>query len=172
VVTAVEVDNDAYHQARQNIANSPWPTITVYHQTIQSFNSEQPFDLVIANPPYFNHSLKGCNEARNIARHTDGLSFVELINTFKRLSHAGSRFSLILPTTEVALFIKLATQSGLYLNSHCEVKATPNKPISRNLMTFSYITTEVSHTSLCVRDANNDYSEAYISLCRAFYLKM
>ena len=114
----------------------------------------------------------GNNEARNIARHTDGLSFAELISAFKKLSHSGSTFSLILPTTEVAVFIELATQNGLFLNTHCQVKATPNKAISRNLMTFSYINQSIVESALCIKDNENNYSEDYITLCKAFYLKM
>jgi tRNA1Val (adenine37-N6)-methyltransferase len=171
-ITAVEIDDNAYAQALQNIANSPWPTIDIKHQTIQSFNSKTLFDLVISNPPYFSQSLKSGNAARNTARHTDSLSFEELINAFKQLSHKKSRFSLILPTVEATLFIELATHNGLYLNRHCQVKTTPNKPFSRSLMTFSYVKRDVSHSTLCIKDFEHSDSEDYIVLCRAFYLKM
>jgi len=171
-ITAVEIDENAYNQVLQNVANSPWPNIAIKHQTIQSFNSDAPFDVIISNPPYFNHSLKGNNAARNTARHTDGLSFEELINAFKRLSHSQSRFSLILPNTEALVFIELATQKGLYLNAHCQVKATPSKPISRSLMTFSYLESQTDNSTLCIRELNNNYTTDYITLCKAFYLKM
>ena len=74
-VSAVEVDETAYQQALQNCQQSPWPDISTYHQSIQQFEAAGLFDCVIANPPYFNQSLKGDNAARNTARHTDGLSF-------------------------------------------------------------------------------------------------
>jgi tRNA1Val (adenine37-N6)-methyltransferase len=171
-ITAVEIDEDAYTQALYNVAKSPWPNINIKHQTIQSFNSDIKFDVVIANPPYFNHSLKGENAARNTARHTDGLSFEALITSFKRLSHSGSRFSLILPKIEGTRFIALATQNGLYLNAHCEVKTTPNKEVSRSLMTFSYNNTHIPQSTLCIRELDNSYTTDYIALCNAFYLKM
>ncbi|ASM48913.1 tRNA1Val (adenine37-N6)-methyltransferase [Pseudoalteromonas espejiana DSM 9414] len=171
-ITAVEVDEAAYNQALKNCASSPWPNINIEHTTIQSFEHAKPFDVVISNPPYFNNSLKGESDTRNTARHTDGLSFDELINAFKRLSHSGSRFSLILPSIEGALFIKLATQNGLYLNVHCQVKATPNKDISRSLMTFSYVKSDIESSILCIRNLDNSYTVDYVALCKAFYLKM
>ena len=171
-ITAVEVDEHAYVQALQNVANSPWPTISITHQTIQRFSSEVKFDVVISNPPYFNHSLKGDDAARNTARHTDGLSFDELISAFKRLSHSGSRFSLILPNVEGALFIELATKNGLHLNTHCQIKATPNKEVSRSLMTFSYVKSDIESSILCIRNLDNTYTADYIALCKTFYLKM
>ena len=171
-ITAVEIDEAAYKQAQQNIASSPWPNITVKHTTIQAFEQAAPFDVVISNPPYFNRSLKGLSDARNTARHTDGLSFDELIHAYMRLSHEHSCFNVILPTTEAGLFIELATQNGLYLNAHCQVKTTPSKAFSRSLMRFSLVNTLPELTSLCIKDDNNRYSDDYIALCKAFYLKM
>jgi tRNA1Val (adenine37-N6)-methyltransferase len=171
-ITAVEIDEAAYKQAQQNIASSPWPNITVKHTTIQAFEQAAPFDVVISNPPYFNRSLKGLSDARNTARHTDGLSFDELIHAYMRLSHEHSCFNVILPTTEAGLFIDLAKQSGLYLNAHCQIKTTPSKAFSRSLMRFSLVNTLPELTSLCIKDENNRYSDDYIALCKAFYLKM
>ena len=171
-ITAVEIDEAAYKQAQQNIASSPWPNITVKHTTIQAFEQAAPFDVVISNPPYFNRSLKGLSDARNTARHTDGLSFDELIHAYMRLSHEQSCFNVILPTTEAGLFIELAKQNGLYLNAHCQVKTTPSKAFSRSLMRFSLVDTLPELTSLCIKDENNRYSDDYIALCKAFYLKM
>jgi len=171
-ITAVEIDEAAYKQAQQNIASSPWPNITVKHTTIQAFEQAAPFDVVISNPPYFNRSLKGLSDARNTARHTDGLSFDELIHAYMRLSHEHSCFNVILPTTEAGLFIELAKQSGLYLNAHCQIKTTPSKAFSRSLMRFSLVNTLPELTSLCIKDDNNRYSDDYIALCKAFYLKM
>ncbi|WP_213610686.1 methyltransferase [Pseudoalteromonas sp.] len=171
-VSAVEVDEAAYQQAVQNCQQSPWPDISIYHQPIQQFEAAGLFDCVIANPPYFNQSLKGDNAARNAARHTDGLSFAELLGAFRQLSHQHSRFNLILPTTEAQLFITLAQQQGLYLNRHCQVQAMPNKPFSRSLMTFSYEQSEISTTKLCIRADDNSYTPQYQALCREFYLKM
>jgi tRNA1Val (adenine37-N6)-methyltransferase len=171
-ITAVEIDEAAYKQAQQNIASSPWPNITVKHTTIQTFKQALPFDIVISNPPYFNHSLKGLNDARNTARHTDRLSFDELIHAYMRLSHKHSCFNVILPTTEAGIFIELAKQNGLYLNAHCQVKTTPSKAFSRSLMRFSLVNTLPELASLCIKDENNRYSDDYIALCKGFYLKM
>ena len=130
------------------------------------------FRSVISNPPYFNHSLKSDNAARSAARHTDGLSFAELIAAFKRLTHKQAHFNLILPSKEAQLFITLAQQQGLYLNAHCKVKTTPSKVFSRSLMRFSSIKTELQQTVLCIKDENNTYTADYVGLCKAFYLKM
>jgi len=92
-----------------------------------------------------------------------------LINS---LPHAFQRLLQPSKDTEAGLFIDLATQSGLYLNAHCQVKTTPSKAFSRSLMRFSLVNTLPELTSLCIKNDNNRYSDDYIALCKAFYLKM
>lgn len=171
-VSGVEIDTDAYNQALYNIAQSPWPKIKVHAQRIQDFNSEKPFDVIISNPPYFNASLKGEDEARNVARHTDTLSFTQLLDAVIRLSHSSTRFSVILPCSEAQTLSQLASHKGLYLNAHCLVQANKSKPFSRSLMTFSFNNKGCEESTLCIKNNNNQYTDDYIALCKAFYLKM
>ena len=171
-VSAVEIDQGAILDAKDNISQSPWPDITLFEGAIQGYTSAEPYDVVISNPPYFNQSLKSANKARCRARHTDGLSFLELLSAFKRLSHSGSVFHVILPVSEAALFIRQASLMALYLQRCCEVKTTPKKAASRSLMSFGYESKPCHNSTLCIYDQHNKYSEDYISLTKDFYLKM
>lgn len=171
-ITAVEIDESAYQQAKQNIAQSPWPEIALYHQSIQYFETQAPFDMVISNPPYFNNSLKGDNTARNTARHTDGLSFTQLISTFKRLTHDAALFNLILPCSEAQQFIAQAAGQGLYLQRHCLVQTKKTKPATRSLMCFGYQQVSCQKQHLIIHNDEGQYSDDYVALCKDFYLKM
>lgn len=171
-VHAVEIDESAYLQAKQNIAASPWPDIAIYKQSIQHFTTNSPFDVVISNPPYFNASLKGQDLARNTARHTDNLSFSELITAFKNLSHQNAFLNVILPCPEAQLFIAQAQLQELYLVRHCLVQTTATKAPSRSLMCFAYQMQECELTSLTIHSEAGQYSDDYIALCKDFYLKM
>lgn len=173
-IDAVELDPKAVIDARQNILQSPWSDdIKVHECAIQTFKSSQQFDVVISNPPYFNHSLKGRDQHRNRARHTDGLSYTELLRAYTLHSHARSRLAVVLPSVEAQLFIQEAAQMGFHLHRHCEVQMTPTKPASRSLMEFtSRADATTIRSRLCVRDDAQCYTDDYIALCRAFYLKM
>lgn len=171
-VSAIEIDSGACSDARDNFAASPWPDINLFEGAVQSFNAAEPFDAIITNPPYFNASLKGENHARNTARHTDGLSFNELIATCTRLSHGKTRLNVILPCVEAQQFIAVAEQAGWYLNRHCLVRTTDKKQASRSLMLFSQNNGECETTSLTIHAADGSYSQDYKELCKAFYLKM
>ncbi|TMP38613.1 tRNA1(Val) (adenine(37)-N6)-methyltransferase [Pseudoalteromonas rubra] len=172
IIDAVEIDAQACLDAKDNIHASPWKDICVHQTPIQTFVSGQPYDLVISNPPYFNHSLKGPDVARNTARHTDSLSFVQLIEGFMRHSHAQGRLAVILPAQEGGEFTALAEHRGLFLARRCTVSMTPDKPVSRLMLEFHRNETTQDLQSLCVRNKMGEYSEAFVDLCRDFYLKM
>ncbi|MBE0369515.1 tRNA1(Val) (adenine(37)-N6)-methyltransferase [Pseudoalteromonas aurantia] len=173
IIDAVEIDAEAVNDARHNISQSPWPDIMVHQCAIQVFESNHTFDCVISNPPYFNNSLKSPDKQRNKARHTDGLSFSELLSAYIQVSHAKSTLTVILPCSEADIFIECGRVMGLYLHRVCNVKMTPNKPVSRRLMEFSLTSCDTTLMSaLCVRNSNNTYTPEYIALCRDFYLKM
>ena len=171
-ITAVEIDEAAYQQAKQNITQSPWPDIALYHQRIQEFEADALFDVAISNPPYFNNSLKGDDAARNAARHTDGLSFAQLISAFKRLTHDAALFNLILPSSEAQIFIAEATAQGLYLQHHCLVQTKKTKPATRSLMCFGYQEVDCNPQHLIIHNEGGQYSDDFVNLCKDFYLKM
>jgi len=175
-VTAVEIDTGAYEDAKQNILNSPWnEEIVLHHMAIQELHSSDKFDLIISNPPYFNNSLKSHSLSRNLARHTDSLSFKELLNAFKRFSHQHSRLAIVLPCSQGDIFIQLAQQEGVKLTRQCDVKTTEQKMKSRVLLEFVHnkdtLPNELKFNTLCVHK-NGQYSDEFIRLCKDFYLKM
>ena len=85
-IDAVEVDKDAFEQAKKNIAESPWANrIKVYHADIKVFGSAKKYDVIISNPPFYENELKGNDEKKNIAHHNDGLLLPELLKIIKRI---------------------------------------------------------------------------------------
>lgn len=71
-ICAVEIDPAAAQQARENTLASPWrEKIQVYQQDIDSFCTQtaQRFDLIVANPPYFEAGIACRDDERNTARY-------------------------------------------------------------------------------------------------------
>ncbi|OCQ20533.1 tRNA (adenosine(37)-N6)-methyltransferase TrmM [Pseudoalteromonas luteoviolacea] len=171
-VHAIEIDELAALDAKENFSASPWPEIELVQLAVQQFESTQQFDLVISNPPYFQSSLKGEDARRNVARHTDSLSFEELISAFLRVAKPNARLAVILPYEEGSAFIWLAEQNNLHLARVCEVKTTPNKGVSRLMFEMSTNPCDTHRETLCIYNIHGQYTEEYTSLCKAFYLKM
>ena len=69
-IVAVEIDDEAYQQATDNIQKSPWgDRIQTYHSSIQNFaiNCSQQYDLIISNPPFFENAYKASQASPPLA---------------------------------------------------------------------------------------------------------
>ncbi len=49
--------------------------ITVFNAAIQDFSSDEKFDCIITNPPFFQSDLKSPDAKINLAHHADSLYF-------------------------------------------------------------------------------------------------
>lgn len=85
-VTALDIDAACAEQARANADRSPWGgRVTTCCAPVQKYRPEEPFDLVVSNPPYYDRSLLPPDAGRTTARHTVALTHGELIAAACRL---------------------------------------------------------------------------------------
>lgn len=171
-IDAVEMELDASIEAITNANNSDWAEkITIHNCAIQDFEPTKKYNLIISNPPFFIDSTKSPISNRNSARHSDNLSFIDLIKSITLHLKYDGISSLILPTIEAEQFIKQAKQQNLHLNKKCIVKPNSIKPAKRILMEFSFNQTEIIHENLTIEtETRHQYTKEYISLTREFYL--
>ena len=179
-ITAIDIDKSSIEQATENIKNSPFAQyITTHHTSLQSYNPEEKYDAIVCNPPYFVASLKCPDAQRTQARHTDSLSFDDLLQHSARLLNDGGSLSVILPITEGNQLIELAPKYGFTLTHLTEVHPTPTAPPKRLLLQFimhnyqlNHSSFLISHSSLTIEIARHQYTPEYIALTHDFYLKM
>lgn len=176
-ITAVEIDSDATEQARENASKTPWK-IDVYNSSIQEFacESTQKFDLIVSNPPFFVNSLKAPEKSRNTARHTDTLSFEDLVISAEKLLSNEGRFTVIIPVQSECDFIKVANAQNLVAETIVRVVPKVGKEAKRSVITFVR-KQEKSHcniniTELVIETENRHcYSDEFKRLTADFYLK-
>ena len=173
-ITAIDIDADCVAQARLNAEASPWGNrISVQHTSLQEFATEERFDVIVSNPPYFIDSLTSPDAGRTTARHTATLPFEELVSGVKRLLTPDGHFSLILPTVEAERFIS-AARGILFLSRRCDVFPKPSAAVKRVMMEFSLSPQlpPLSEQLTIESDTHHDYTPAYRALTQDFYLKM
>lgn len=171
-IKALDIDNKAIEQARENILASPWKeNIEPLLQDIRTFVPNSSFDTIVSNPPYFIQSLKCPDEQRNTARHTDTLDTETLLTKVAELLTPNGRFSIILPAEQTDNLIELASHSGLYLSRHTSVITRPGLPPKRALMEFSKSAVSCQTNELLIELSRHVYSQEYIELTKEFYLK-
>lgn len=174
-VTAIEIDVEASLQAQENVDRSPWNNrIEVKNQSLQEFaQSARKYDHIISNPPYFNQSLKSPKEGRTMARHTDSLSYEELLKGVVSLLDERGVFSVILPFPEKESFLTLSEQNGLYPIRIMEVLPTPDSVPKRFMAEFSFSPTScVVSTMVIESEGRHQYSADYKQLTEEFYMFM
>ena len=172
IIDAVEIDEQACQQSIINFKASNWnDRLHVAHSDFQNFSPNKKYDLIVSNPPFFNNSLKNDCHKKTKARHTDSLSFSELIKETASLLNNNGRFCVILPADEKENFQEIALTCHLYLNKILYVKPTPTKPPKRVLMEFSFSETKISEDEMILEEFGRHlYSEKFKKLTGDFYL--
>ena len=170
-IDAIEIDSNAAKQAAENVAQSPWPQIRVHCTALQTYTANQPYNLIVSNPPYFVNSLKAPKAERTTARHTDSLSFNELVAGVDRLLSPSGKFWVILPADEQTNFCQLAQEKGLYPYRLIHVHPRAEKPAKRIVMGFSrtQITAQQEHLTI-EKEQRHQYTDAFAQLTAPFYL--
>lgn len=175
IIDAIEIDDSAYEQCVSNFENAPWnDRLFCYHAALLEFAEEidDTYDLIVSNPPFYSEDYKTNNNQRDLARFTDALPFEHLINSVSKLLTENGIFSVIIPFSEETHFITLAAQKGLFPKDILHVKGTPQSPIKRSLVTFSFLKNTIQKNELVIETERHNYTQNYINLTKDFYLKM
>ena len=173
-VEGIDIDEAAVEQARGNGVNA-------YLSSMQEWPNHKPqitnhkYDLIVSNPPYFQNSLKNPDKGRELARHTDTLSYEELLYHSARLLSEHGRLAIILPAEAEQEIRALAAQHSLYLTRVTRVYSKETKPARRVLLLFEksdYRDTDISiaEDSLVLEDEKGGRSAAYQEITKDFYL--
>src|SRR5690349_21693086 len=102
-IHAVDIDEGAFLQCKENFRISPWYNrLFPHHLSFQEFAcaAESTYDLVVSNPPYFHHASKPPEEQRSQARHHDQLTFEDLVKGTRKILSAEGKLCVILPIKE------------------------------------------------------------------------
>ena len=179
-VMAIDIDEGAVRQAQQNVAQSPFSgRVEVLRKSVQEFDGVNGFngrdgsyDAIISNPPFFIDSLAAPDEQRNMARHTQTLTYAELMQAAYRLLSDDGELSVVVPfdyrqrMEDEAIFVGFfpAIFVGFFPSRVCAVKTTEKKPAKRYLLAFR------KHPCPCEKELLTIGSEAYRQLTQDFYL--
>ena len=181
VIIAIEKHEAAAKEAEMNFANSPWPDrLSVMHLDFRDFTSqtEDGFDLIVSNPPYFRNDTPSQNEDRNSWRKQDHLSIDALMRVAAENLVPQGRLALVLPIREAVDSFQVAADLGLSKARVCEVHFKPEKPAKRILVEFlkgaeadrDEGKAPVQEEKLIIQvGGRHEYSEEYIALTRDFY---
>ena len=173
-IYAIDIEQNAVEQSNINFEQSPWALyLSAQESSVQKLVDNEGFDLIVSNPPYFQNSLKNPDRSRATARHTDTLTYTELLAHSKRLLKSDGTLSLILPLEAETEILELAKTNKLTPIQITYVHAKEGKPAKRILISMKSTSLEyreliISH--FYIESASSPRSEEYKELTKDFYL--
>lgn len=172
IVDAIELDNEAAKQAKENVDKAKQGAkVRVLQGDLLEHSDACLYDLVVSNPPYFESSLLCDTQQRNMARHTAGLNYESLAQKAKELLNEGGVFAVVLPAEKASAFSKYCKSISFYLHNTTWIKTTPTKAPKRALLCFGFqAKTSETESELVVELKRHVYSGEYIELTKDFYL--
>jgi len=174
-ITAVEIDQDAYCQANENVEKSKFASRikVVNGDFLKLFdNSTEQFDYIVSNPPYFRNSLKSSSQGRSIARHEDSLPFEKFVPQVAELLTGDGTFSVILPESERLYFNRLCIANGLHICGKIVVKSFENSDALRVVLHFSKSILPLKQEVLVIYSSQNVYTQRFKDLVKDFYINV
>ena len=162
-VMAIDIDEGAFRQATFNVEQSPFRhQVVVKQESVQEHQGQ--YESVVCNPPYFIDALHAPDKQRSIARHTDTLSYAELMQAAYRLLTDDGEFSVIVPFDYRKRMEDEAVFVGFFPRRVLGFRTSERKPIKRYLLSF------VKHPMATENSIITFGDEAYKELTKDFYL--
>ncbi|MFY7844403.1 tRNA1(Val) (adenine(37)-N6)-methyltransferase [Chryseobacterium gambrini] len=164
----IDINEEAVHLTKLNFENSPFALrLKNILQDFKYFESEEKFDLIVSNPPYFEASG---SEKDKIARQTVELNFRQLISKSSSLLTEKGIFSVIIPVEAGNDFIQIANENQLFLVKKINVKGIENSKTKRLILEFSLNERSYEELEFTIEKSPRQYSDQYLELTKEFHV--
>lgn len=172
-VDAIEIDVDAAAQAADNAARSPFAdSITVHCADIRSWQPAQLYDLIVCNPPFFNNSLLGNQDKRNLARHNHSFTHEDMAQAITRLLDDAGAASVLLPASEQERWEHMLQRKGLFIQQRLWVQPFEHSKPNRIISICGKVPQTIPDEVLVIYREPKEYTEAFTQLMQAYYLNL
>lgn len=167
-ILAIDINSKAVDISQNNFLNSPFSDrIKSQLQDFKSFKTEEDFDLIISNPPYFeiNNSDKDI-----LARQRLELDFSDLIKKAAKLLSDEGLFSVIIPIDSEKQFTQLSLENQLFLQRKVIIKGIKTAEPKRVVLEYAFKQSETKVEKFIIEKSPRVYSDEYLELTKDFHL--
>jgi len=164
----LDINEEAVHLTKSNFGSS------IFHsrlknilQDFKNFETEEKFDLIVSNPPYFEESG---SDKDKVARQTVELNFQQLISKSSQLLSEKGIFSVIIPADVGRDFIEIAKDNQLFLTRRINIKGIENSKVKRLFLEFSLTENQPEESEFIIEKSPRQYSDQYLELTKEFHV--
>lgn len=170
-IDAVEIDENSFLESKENFIQSKWKErLQVFHADIRAWQSDEKYDLIVSNPPFFDNDLKSANANQNIAKHSDACSLQELLDSIKIHLAPNGYFAVLLPFHRLGYFKTLAENDHFYVKEELLIRQTPVHNFFRGILFFTSKPGSVISEELTIKNERGDYTSGFFGLMKDYYL--
>ncbi len=173
-IDAVEVEQQAAIQGRENFESSPWKNrINLVDINIKDLATVHKYDTIFSNPPFYENELQSPDTRKNIAHHSGGLSLDELLAAMALRLEPGGVFYVLLPYKRNNEIASLFKKHALYIQEKILVsQSTKHDPFRIMLKGSNQESAEMRTNQLSICDDQQQYTEGFTELLKDYYLKL
>lgn len=175
-IDAIEIDSNAVEQAKENVIASPFAeTIQIIHADAKEFLSEIKYDIIIANPPFYENELRGNDQQKNKAHHDEGLLLADLIKIIKNNLSAEGVFFLLLPFKRMSEIKKLFIDNDFSVLQTTLVRQTTQHDFFRVMISGKKKSTNLPEPvvdEIAIKNETGRYTPAFVDLLKDYYLHL
>jgi tRNA1Val (adenine37-N6)-methyltransferase len=173
IIDALEIDKDACFQAKENISASSFKErINILHGDAREFISENRYDIIISNPPFYANELKSGNTKKDTAHHSNELGLGDLLDVTRRnINTATGRFFLLLPYKRNDEIKTLLKKKGAYLIAETLLRQSVKHKYFRIIIEASFtIAAEEVSKEISIKNKDDKYTAEFTELLKDYYL--
>jgi len=134
-IKGIDIDAEAALEAGDNFSSSPWKD-RLTSLPIPLSEEKGSYDMIVSNPPYYDSSLKNPDKRKSGARHTETLSYVDVLCFAASFLRENGSLSLILPSDNEKDLLRYASSYGLTPVRLLRIRTTVKKQPSRIIAEF------------------------------------
>lgn len=170
-ITGIEIDPQATAEARLNASNTAWQDrITFICNDFCEWSTDEKFDMIVSNPPFFTNGLKSPDSSRATARHAAGLSPASILDRASKMLDPDGVIAMIVPADMVDNLIFEAAMHRLNPLKITNVTTRAGKPPRRTLISFTPKSCAVVSSIFTISGADG-FTPEYRDLTHEFYLE-
>ncbi|MGI9191890.1 MAG: tRNA1(Val) (adenine(37)-N6)-methyltransferase [Chitinophagaceae bacterium] len=171
-ITAIEMETNAVLQAQENAIQSPFSArIQVIEADIRTFQSPTLFNLIVCNPPFFEHQLISNQVQKAAAWHDTTLRLHELFEAVIRNLVPEGQLIILLPGSRANDAIQMAQEYALNLSHQFSIHHHHLSPEGFVVLGFQFKKRSPVHfRKIVVRSEARTYTPMVHQLLQPFYL--
>lgn len=169
-ILGIDNQQEAFNLTQINFTNSIFNhRLTAKWSSIQEFKSDEQFEVIFSNPPYFQVQTKFTHLMFENARSQTKLDYKDLIFNISNLLTTTGIAGIIFPSDDFEELLSLIHQHQLFIKTNWSIFGIKNGKKIRNLLELVKNPTTTKELNFFIRELDGNYTNDYKMKTETFH---